>query len=392
MMKKKNTKAMYDMVKKMNRGGGPIIGRIKPKDMEKVTPIGPKKIDSGASTEKNLKKPTSDVKRGPAKKEAKVKRLRKKADSLFGRPGKKSPKRVGRLLRKAQRIEDRFYDGGKMKSYKAGGAVKPDFIDIDGDGNKEESMKEAAKGNNQAYKGMKIKKAKGGMKVYNNGGKEDPKKLATPEEIKASRKGSQRGRTDEQKKARKEAKKQAKRQARRVAPGTGDGLVKTATTRATGPESLTSGQVRRRGRRLERAAERAGLKKDDAYDRSEKAAIDSLKKADAAKKEAQAAGDKKGERKAQRQMNRLSRVTTARNRYEGMDKKRAVIPVKGKKPAKPGGDEEKKKNKGRGKRILSAIKKAGQRSPSGPKPRSQEKKGVQRITSYIPGGWRGQGG
>lgn len=101
--------------KSYKRGGmmEPIIGRPKSKKLEKVATIGPKKIDSGASTEKSLKKPSSDVKRGPAKKEAKVKRLRKKADSKFGVPGKKSPKSVGRLLRKAQRIEDRFENGGK---------------------------------------------------------------------------------------------------------------------------------------------------------------------------------------------------------------------------------------------------------------------------------------
>lgn len=323
-MKKNNKKAMYDMVKKMNRGGGPIIGRIKPKDMEKVTPIGVKKITTG-----EMMQAASD-----------------KARSIKDPSLRKTVAEVERPKRKKRRRKNKKAEYGmKMKSYKAGGAVKPDFIDIDGDGNKEESMKEAAKGNNQAYKGMKIKKAKGGMKVYNNGGKEDPKKLATPEEIKASRSGSQRGRTEEQKKARKESKRKAKDRARRGAPGTGTGLVKTATTEATGPETLRTGQVKRRGRRLERAAERAGLTKADAYDRSEKAALDSFKKADAAKKEAQAAGDKKGERKANKQINRLARVEKAQQKYEGMDKKRAIIPVKGKKPAKPGGDEEKKKKK-----------------------------------------------
>ena len=333
--------------------------------MEKVTPIGPKKIDNPETPEKEIKKPSSNI----GLKKKKRRRKNKKAEY-----------------------------GMKMKSYKAGGAVKPDFIDIDGDGNTEESMKEAAKGNNQAYKGMKVRKAPGGMKVYNNGGKEDPKKLATPEEIKESRRRGG-GRTDEQKKARKEAKKQAKRQARRVAPGTGDGLVKTATTRATGPESLTSGQVRRRGRRLERAAKRAGLTKADAYDRTEKAAIESLKKADAAKKKAEAAGDKKGERKAQKQLNRLSRVTKAQQRYEGIDKKRAVIPVKGKagkEIRKIERDEKKKERqenrKARRRRVVSAIKKAAQRVPSGPKPGSKQRKGVKRIDLNFPGGGYTPGG
>lgn len=158
MMKKKNTKAMYDMVKKMNRGGGPIIGRIKPKDMEKVTPIGVKKIMTGEMMEaasdkaRNLKDPS----------------LRKTVAEVE-KPGRK----------KRRRKNKKAEYGMKMKSYKAGGAVKPDFIDIDGDGNKEESMKEAAKGNNQAYKGMKIKKAKGGMKVYNEGGKDEKPKKRT---------------------------------------------------------------------------------------------------------------------------------------------------------------------------------------------------------------------
>ena len=34
----------------------------------------------------------------------------------------------------------------KKKGYAAGGAAKPDFLDIDKDGNKSESMKAASKG------------------------------------------------------------------------------------------------------------------------------------------------------------------------------------------------------------------------------------------------------
>ena len=45
--------------------------------------------------------------------------------------------------------------GGMKKGYAAGGAAKPDFLDIDKDGNKTESMKAASKDR----KGMK----KGGM-------------------------------------------------------------------------------------------------------------------------------------------------------------------------------------------------------------------------------------
>ena len=312
MMKKNSKKAMYDMVKKMLIGGK---HPIKKKNQ---------KVSAEAQAAFNSMKEAAEAAARQARMDAKMK-------------GITDPKELKKIEMDASlEAKKKMLIGGMnfkgkdgMKVYKAGGR-RPDYPDADGDGDKEEPLEEALKDAGKAYKGMKIKKAPGGMKVYNNGGKEDPKKLATPEEIKKSRRGSQRGRTPEQKEARKEAKKQAKRQARRGGPGTGDGLVKTATTRATGPESLTSGQVRRRGRRLERAAKRAGLTKADAYDRSEKAALDSFKKADAAKKEAQAAGDKKGERKAKRQINRLARVEKALQKYEGMDKKRAVIPVKGK--------------------------------------------------------------
>ena len=83
MMKKKNTKAMYDMVKKMNRGGGPIIGRIKPKDMEKVTPIGVKKIMTGEMMEaasdkaRNLKDPSLRKTVAEVEKPGRKKRRRK---------------------------------------------------------------------------------------------------------------------------------------------------------------------------------------------------------------------------------------------------------------------------------------------------------------------------
>ena len=75
----------------------------------------------------------------------------------------------------------------KKKGYAAGGAAKPDFLDIDKDGNKTESMKSAAadkkgmKKGGMAKKGMakggaNMKKkgmAKGGMKkkAYTKGGK-----------------------------------------------------------------------------------------------------------------------------------------------------------------------------------------------------------------------------
>ena len=56
-----------------------------------------------------------------------------------------------------------FAYGGKM--YNQGG--KPDYIDIDGDGNKTELMKDAAKDAKtpKGKKGMKVPKARMGMKV-----------------------------------------------------------------------------------------------------------------------------------------------------------------------------------------------------------------------------------
>lgn len=63
--------------------------------------------------------------------------------------------------------------GMKSKGYAKGGAAKPDFLDVDKDGNKKEPMKAAAKG---MKKGGMAKKgyAKGGMmkkKAYAKGGK-----------------------------------------------------------------------------------------------------------------------------------------------------------------------------------------------------------------------------
>jgi len=64
----------------------------------------------------------------------------------------------------------------KKKGYAAGGAAKPDFLDIDKDGNKTESMKAASKG--MYGGGMSMKKkgmAKGGAnmkkKAYAKGGR-----------------------------------------------------------------------------------------------------------------------------------------------------------------------------------------------------------------------------
>ena len=58
----------------------------------------------------------------------------------------------------------------KKKGYAAGGAAKPDFLDIDKDGNKTESMKAASKG--MYGGGMSMKKkgmSKGGANMKKKG-------------------------------------------------------------------------------------------------------------------------------------------------------------------------------------------------------------------------------
>lgn len=207
------------------------------------------------------------------------------------------------------------------------------------------------------------------MKAKKNSGTED---LPTPEEVKASRRKRPifRKRTEDQKNARRKAKKDAKSSARKGDPGTGSGLLKTATTVTTGPESLTTGQVKRRGRRLERSAEKAGMTKDQAYETGgpEKALV-----------AASDAGDEKKQKAANKAIKR-------RLRYQGQDKKRAVIPVGRKKPAKAG-DETKEKKK---KTTKLSVHKGGN-TPQ-PKKQEKQKKGVRKIINRIPGGWRGQGG
>lgn len=169
------------------------------------------------------------------------------------------------------------------------------------------------------------------MKAKKNSGTED---LPTPEEVKASRRKRHglRKRTDDQKEARRKAKKDAKSSARKGDAGTGSGLLKTATTDLTGPKTLTMGQVRRRGRRLERSAEKAGMTKDQAYE------ISGPEKAEVA---ASDAGDEKKQKAA-------SKAGKRQLRYQGQDKKRAVIPVGRKKLERGADDTEKQKTKGRG--------------------------------------------
>mgnify|MGYP001229879557 CR=1 FL=1 len=59
--------------------------------------------------------------------------------------------------------------GGTLKvsrnHFVKGGELKPDYIDIDKDGNTTEPMKEAAKSAPKAKKGMKVPKAGMGMKL-----------------------------------------------------------------------------------------------------------------------------------------------------------------------------------------------------------------------------------
>ena len=111
MMKKNSKKAMYDMVKKMNIGGK------NPK----------KQLSATAQAALDAKKAAEEEAAEKARRDA------KKAAS-------------------------------GMKVYKSGGK-RPDYPDVDGDGNEEEPMEQALKDAGKAYKGMKIKKAKGGMKL-----------------------------------------------------------------------------------------------------------------------------------------------------------------------------------------------------------------------------------
>ena len=128
MMKKNSKKAMYDMVKKMKIGG------------------------------KNPKK-----------------KLSAKAQAAFD-----AAKAAEEEAARQARIDAKkgLTAKGGMKVYKAGGK-RPDYPDVDGDGNKTESMEQALKDAGKAYKGMKVKKAKGGIKVYNNGGKDEKPKKRT---------------------------------------------------------------------------------------------------------------------------------------------------------------------------------------------------------------------
>lgn len=93
---------------------------------------------------------------------------------------------------------------------------------------------------------MKAKKT-----VY--GSMEDGGRVRKPEEY--------RGQTGRSK--RKEAIAKAKRQALEESKRTGKRG--TAYSATVGPESLREGQVKRRGRRLERVAKKAGMTRDEAY-------------------------------------------------------------------------------------------------------------------------------
>lgn len=89
--------------------------------------------------------------------------------------GKKPTKE---MLKQEKKINNKNKEGGMLKKkrmYKAGGA-KPDYLDFDKDGNKNESMKSALKSKKKMKKGgmgKKSKKAKIPMR-YQGGGFLEP--------------------------------------------------------------------------------------------------------------------------------------------------------------------------------------------------------------------------
>ena len=164
---------------------------------------------------------------------------------------------------------------------------------------------------------------------------------------------------------RKKAIAKAKRQALEESKGTGKRG--TAYSATVGSESLREGQVKRRGRRLERVANKAGMTRDEAYTvgAAESKAVDQKD-----------AGNQKASEKALKASKML-------DKYRGQKKVTAKYRPE-KKRTEPARGTKKKKTT-----TLSVNK-----GKATPRPRKQEKqkKGVKRITSYIPGGWRGQGG
>jgi len=87
-------------------------------------------------------------------------------------------KPTAEMLKQERKIKNTNKMGGKRKLMKKGGA-KPDYLDMDGDGNKKESMKSAIATKKKMKKGgvKKKKKGMGGMKkmMYKSGGFLEPK-------------------------------------------------------------------------------------------------------------------------------------------------------------------------------------------------------------------------
>ena len=186
--------------------------------------------------------------------------------------------------------------------------------------------------------GGKMKKAKGGMKMYKNGGKDenlpegkmDPKeranKLARAKRraaIKEARKKGREkaGRKGEERVQRTAAIYKAEDQPKRDGQSGNDRF-------DFGPESLRRGKRRRISRRLERTAEKAGVAKDKAY---------SFNSAIAAEVAADDAKDAKTKKKAQR-LQKLQR------KYRGEKTVTTIGKKKNKRRTGPAGETKDKKN------------------------------------------------
>lgn len=193
--------------------------------------------------------------------------------------------------------------------------------------------------------GGKMKKAKGGMKMYKNGGKDenlpegkmDPKKRASSVARKDRRDAIKAARKEGREKA---ARKGEERVQRTAAIYKAEDQPKRDGQNPTdkfefGPESLRRGKRRRISRRLERTAEKAGVAKDKAY--STKAALAAEVAADDAKDE-----------KTQKKARRLQKL---QSKYRGEKTVTTIGKKKNKKrtgPAGTGEPKDKKKTPGIG--------------------------------------------
>lgn len=164
---------------------------------------------------------------------------------------------------------------------------------------------------------------------------------------------------------RKEAIAKAKRQALEESKRTGKRG--TAYSATVGSESLREGQVKRRGRRLERVASKAGMTRDEAY---------TVGAAESKAKDQKDAENQKASEKAVKASKLL-------DKYRGQKKVTAK--------ARP----EKKRNEpARGTKKKKTITLSGNKGKVTPRPRRQEKekKGVKKINVNFPGGAYKPGG